>query len=266
MADLELRGLRVGAGARELVRGVDLRVAPGELLGVVGASGSGKSLTARALLGLVPPELTVEAELTVPGTPPLRPYALVGRAREAAFRGLRGRVVGLLPQDAGLSLDPFRTVGAQLRRVGAGQDDGAVDRALRGAGFAEPAAVRDRYPHELSGGMAQRAALATLLITGCPFLVCDEPTTGLDAAVQRALMGTLSDLAQAGRGVVVVSHALRWLHRGADRVVVFADGQVVEEAQRGEPLTTEAGRRLAAAVHQSTTPGFPGSLPTTDSR
>lgn len=264
MADLVLTGLRIRDPAgRPLVEGVDLTVHPGELLGIVGASGSGKSLTARALVGLVPDGLAQEGRVIVPlGEGTLCPTEATGRARERAWRSIRGRSVGLLPQDAGGSLDPFRTVATQLRAVGAGgHGPKAVEGALRDAGFPDPAAVGTRYPHELSGGMAQRVALAKLLIVGARFLVCDEPTTGLDAAVQRSLMGTLSQLARDGRGVVVVSHALRWLHRGADRVVVFAAGRVVERVQRGQAFRSEPGRRLVAAVQASTSPGFPAELP-----
>ncbi len=267
MADLILTGLTVRTPVgTPLVKGVDLSVRPGELLGVVGASGSGKSLVVRALLGLVPAPLRVSADLVIPGssdpTEPLRPYALADRARDSAFRSVRGKVIGLLPQDAGQSLDPFRTVEAQLRAAGeGGHTEPEVTQALGAAGFKSPDAVKGRYPHELSGGMAQRAALACLLICDPMFVVCDEPTTGLDADVQRSLMGTLSALAASGHGVVVVSHALRWLHEGADRIAVFAEGKVVERANRGEPLASEAGQRLILAVHKTTTSGFPGSLP-----
>jgi len=267
MGDLTLTRLTVRApDGSLLLEGVDLTVRPGELLGVVGASGSGKSLMVRALLGLAPPQLQLDADLVIPGssshTDSIHPYALAPRAREAAFRSVRGQVIGLLPQDAGQSLDPFRTVEAQLRAAGTGSHTPpAAAEALRAAGFESPDAVKGRYPHELSGGMAQRAALACLLICDPLFIVCDEPTTGLDADVQRSLMGTLSALSGSGHGVVVVSHALRWLHQGADRVVVLADGKVVERASRGEPLVSDAGQRLVRAVEKTTSSGFPGSLP-----
>jgi len=256
MDELVLGNLWVRDGSgRALVEDVDLALRAGELLGVVGASGSGKSLTARALVGLVPEGLAVDCTLRVPtAAGPAQPYA--GPPRD--WGRLRGSVVGLLPQDAGQSLDPFRTVAAQLRVAGrGGHPPDAVHRALRDAGFREPEAVGPRYPHELSGGMAQRVALAKLLVVGARFLICDEPTTGLDAAVQRALMGSLSQLAAGGRGVLVVSHALRWLHRGADRVVVFSAGRVAERVRRGDPFTSEPGRRLVAAVQHTVSPGFP---------
>lgn len=240
MDELRATGLSVRAGDRVLLNGVDLTVPAGRVTALVGPSGSGKSVTARALVGRIPcrPGLvggTVSVGDTTPRT-------------EAEWATLRGAGVALLPQDARGGLDPLRTVGTQ---VGSGLPRAAhhdgVARLLAAAGLGPEVAAL--YPYELSGGMAQRAALAVVLAHRPRFLIADEPTTGLDAIVQRAVAGTLAVQAAAGVGVLLITHDLRLVTGLAHEVVVMIDGRIVDHAP--SPLALRGpGRALVDATRR----------------
>lgn len=258
MADgLLVEGLVVRAGARTLVDGASLRVAPGEVVGLVGGSGAGKTITCRAILGIVdlqPGVVAGEVAIQVDGTT-VRPYeACRGgsrRARDRVFHGVRGRLVGYLPQDA--ALDPYRRVGPQVaaaaRLAGATRSPEAW---LARAGFTSDEAERvaRSWPHELSGGMAQRVVIAATLARGSRYVIADEPTTGLDAPVARRLLAELRRLADAGPGVLLVTHDLRWLAGIADRVEVMDGGRIVETlgADGFGAARSEIGRALVEAA------------------
>lgn len=265
---VDLHGLRVRLGEHTLVDGVDLALRPGEVVALAGPSGSGKTLTARSLLGLVDlapgAEGTLEVEVDgVVHTPYAAPLPS-RRARDRAFRAVRGRALGYLPQDAPRSLDPLARIGAQLQRVArlAGDARPVVDWLVR-AGFpaAEAARVAGLHPHALSGGMAQRAGIALALARGSRFLVADEPTTGLDAPVQRQLLDAFRALADQGLGILLVTHDLRWLAALADTVHVMDAGRQVESLDattlaQGTPRSATA-RRLVEAARAFASPGFP---------
>lgn len=239
---LDVRGLRVCAGNRTLLDDVSLHVAPGEFVVVAGPSGSGKSLLLRAILDLVP--------------------ARPGRVGGAVFldgqqvhpRSLRGDVVGIVAQDARGSLDPLSTVATSISHAARlGRRPAQVRDTLARVGFDAPSAVARLYPHELSGGMAQRAAIAVALARGSRFLLCDEPTTGLDPHVQVEIVALLRGLGE--QGVVFVTHDLDLVDGTCDRVHVLDGGRVVDRAPRpsalqgaGEPLwsATAALRRRRA--------------------
>ncbi len=251
---ITLEGLSVAAGEVELVRGVSLSIRAGELVALVGGSGSGKTLTARALLGMLDfePGVRAGALCVRSGGIEHRPYAAGDRrAVERAFRPLRGTVLGYLPQDARGSLDPLRRVGRQvsscLRLAGAEADPRDI---LSRAGFGDPDRVARCYPHELSGGMAQRASIAMALARGSRFLVADEPTTGLDPTVARAILGELAALKARGVGVLFITHDLRLLPRLADRVLVMSQGALAEELPAGRlpELSSAPGRALLEAT------------------
>jgi ABC-type dipeptide/oligopeptide/nickel transport system ATPase component len=244
--ELVAEGLRIDAGARTLVEDASFRVGAGEIVALVGSSGSGKTVTARALLGMIPfapgrvagrVAVTVGGVTTTPRT-------------DADFRPLRGGALGLLWQDARAALDPLRTVGAQVLAAArlAGITVPAAELLAR-AGFPDPLRVARLYPHELSGGMAQRAAIAVALARDSRFLVADEPTTGLDPSVQREILAQLSALAAAGRGLLFITHDLRLLPGFATRVVVMDRGRTVEEATSIADLTG-AGRLLVEATRK----------------
>ena len=269
-ASVVLRGLTIEVGDRRLVDEVGLQVHSGQVVGLVGSSGSGKTLTARALLGLVDLEPgVVRADLRVQWEGQrFHPYEgrpRTRRERARAFASLRGDVLGYLPQDAPRTLDPLSTVAAQLARVArlGRAPERALGAWLEAAGFtaAHAEEVLPLYPHELSGGMGQRVAIALALARGSRFLIVDEPTTGLDAPVQHRLLQHLRALAHEGLGVVVVTHDLRWLGEVADAVVVLDQGRRVE-ALTSEALTSGqadsgAARRLLDAVRRLQSPGFP---------
>ena len=243
---LRVDGLRVEHHGRAVVADATVSLRAGQIVALVGSSGSGKTMTARALLGLVP----------------LRPGVVGGRIcfevdgttytprAEADFRPLRGSVVGMLWQDARGALDPLRTVGAQLREAATlARTEADVLGGLTRVGFTDPDHVAACYPHTLSGGMAQRAAIAVALARKSRFLLADEPTTGLDPAVQREVLAQLRSAATAGTGILFITHDLRLLPGFADTIVVMDEGRTVEEASCVSGLRG-AGRALVEATRK----------------
>lgn len=232
---LDVRSLDVEFRLRDgVVRaGTDVTVAvrPGELLAVVGESGCGKSVLAHALLGLLPANAAVSgaAWLHRPDGPPVDLIAADERLRS---RAIRGRLVGLVPQSPATALNPVRTgrrvLQETLRAHGHDRAD-AHDRA-------EAAAVEvgldptdlDRYPHELSGGMAQRLATALALASDPPLLLADEPTSGLDQPLVEATLDLLRRRCDAGHTVVLITHDLAAAGRVADTVAVMYASRIVE--------------------------------------
>ncbi|MFH1468625.1 MAG: ATP-binding cassette domain-containing protein [Pseudomonadota bacterium] len=263
MADrLTLRGLEVRAGSHALVQGVDLTLEGGEILALVGASGSGKTLTARSLLGLPGPRPGVVAarlEIQV-GDTVHRPYEGLAeamaagrpgrfwRASRRAFTAVRGHVVGYMAQDARGALDPLWSVERQLREaIALGPAGGSPVEWLLRAGFPRPEEALGLYPHELSGGMAQRVAIALSLARGSRFLIADEPTTGLDPTVQEAILGELRATARAGIGVLLITHDLRIVPRFARRVQIMHAGRTVE-TMAADALSGAASREVRALL------------------
>ncbi|WP_436775937.1 ABC transporter ATP-binding protein [Yinghuangia sp. YIM S09857] len=250
-----VRGLTVApAGGPAVVRGVDLTVAPGEVVGVVGRSGSGKTTLALTLLGHVRPGLRVrEGTVRVGGADPL--------TREGARR-VRGASVSFLGQDPASALNPVRRVGAQVAeavrlrgpaaatRAQVGAD---VARLLSGVGLPVDRAFLRRYPHSLSGGQAQRVALAIALAGSPDLMVLDEPTSGLDSVLaQRTRVLVTEVLRDHGRAALLVSHDLHLVAGLADRVMVMEAGRVVRE---GAPRDVLAERLAPVRV----TPRPPGT-------
>lgn len=234
-AMLEVRDLKVRAGNADLVKGVSFDLPAGRIVALVGASGSGKTMTARACLGLVrarPGVVAGSVRVIADGTVHA-PYEYKGRrAVEAAFQAVRGPLVGYLPQEARASLDPLWSVGRQVQEVVELRSNGAVAEPvahwLHLAGFAHPAQVESLFPHELSGGMAQRACIALALARGSRFLVADEPTTGLDPTVQKGILDQVRHLRERGIGVLFITHDLRLVPRLADTLLVMHEGRIVD--------------------------------------
>lgn len=262
MADrIRLSHLEIRAGEDPLVKSATLDLEAGEVVAMVGSSGSGKTLTARSLLGLPGPTPgVVQADLEIrSGERVFRPYYQLpppgSRARrrklEARFRSLRGAVVGYLPQDARGALDPLWSVRRIVQEAVdlAGCSD-PVETWLQRAGFPDPGAVVGLYPHQLSGGMAQRVCIALGLARGSRFLVADEPTTGLDPTVQEAILKELAATAERGVGVLLITHDLRLIPRLARRVVIMEEGRVVERVDEGSlsGVQTPEGRALVEAT------------------
>lgn len=229
---LELRGLSVRfhtpEGIVDAVKSVDLDVRPGEIHGLVGESGSGKSATCLAVMGLLGPRAEVAGHI-----------GFAGQHIGANATSLRGRGIGMIFQEPRASLDPVFTVGHQLREVLAQHRPELSRRAvvaeaamlLRHVGLPEPERQMRVYPHELSGGMAQRVAIALALAGGPRLLLADEPTTALDVTVQAQVLDLLLRLRnEAGLAVVLVTHDLGIVAQYADRVSVMRAGEVVEQA------------------------------------
>ena len=246
MSLLSVDDLRVAFPSRhgpvEVVRGVSFTLGR-ERLGIVGESGSGKSQTGRAILGLTPHSGTSTAKRLEFDGIDLR------NATPAQWRALRGARMSMVMQDPKFSLNPVMTIGRQLieaaRRVSSRAE--ARDKAtamLEAVQIRDPARVMAAYPHELSGGMGQRAMIAMMLITVPDLLIADEPTSALDVTVQIEVLRILDDLVtDRGMGLIFISHDLRLVSSFCDRVLVMYAGRVVEELRASD---------LGAAQHPYT--------------
>jgi peptide/nickel transport system ATP-binding protein len=218
----------------EVVRGVNFTLGR-ERLGIVGESGSGKSQTGRAILGLTPPQGRVTAKrLTFDGIDLL---TCPPRQR----RELRGDRIAMVLQDPKFSLNPVMTIGDQITETLQAHER-VSDRVARGRALAMLEAVQiDRpervfglYPHEVSGGMGQRAMIAMMLIADPDLLIADEPTSALDVTVQLQVLSILDRLvSERGMGLIFVSHDLRLVSSFCDRILVMYAGRVVEEISSG---------------------------------
>ncbi|MFL5458416.1 MAG: ABC transporter ATP-binding protein [Myxococcales bacterium] len=230
---LTVEDLRVSFPTRtrvvEAVRGVSFAIGR-EKVGLVGESGSGKSMTGRALLRLVPPPGRVTAARLAFGDVDLL------RAPERTIRGIRGRRISMVLQDPRFSLNPVLTIGTQIaeayRAHHPASRAAARERALemlRAVQIRDPERVHDAYPHELSGGMGQRAMIAMMLVPEPDLLIADEPTSSLDATVQLQVLGILDDLVtRRGMGLLFISHDLKLVGSFCDRVLVMYGGRIVE--------------------------------------
>lgn len=212
--------------------GVDLRVRAGEVTALIGESGCGKSLVAAALCGLLPPGSRVTGRITIAG-------ADIAHHDEKRWRRLRGRHIGLVPQSAATSFTPVRPVGDQLAEVCHRlRADRTPIQLLATVGLT--ADVAARYPHELSGGMAQRVAIAAALAGRPGLLLADEPTTGLDPDNSAMVWRLLGEAAAEGAGVLVITHDLPALMRAqvCAEVALMRAGTVVAQ----EPLDVMSTR------------------------
>ncbi|WP_308010930.1 ABC transporter ATP-binding protein [Streptomyces sp. AC495_CC817] len=226
MSVLAADGLRISYAGREVVHGVSFEIDEGETLALVGESGSGKSTTAHALLGLLPEGGRVDA-----GAVRLGELDISGWS-DRALRSIRGPEIGLVPQDPVTSLDPVRTVGAQVEEVLRlhGHRDRRARRArvlelLDRVGIDDPDLRARQHPHELSGGMRQRVLIAAAIALRPRLLIADEPTSALDATVQRRVLDLLDDLRrEEGTSILLVTHDLGVAADRAQRLVVLKDG------------------------------------------
>jgi oligopeptide/dipeptide ABC transporter ATP-binding protein len=233
---LELRGLTVAfptrTGLAVAVNSVSLTVAPGQVTGIVGESGSGKTMICRAILGLVPwPGAILGGEIRWRGRD------LVS-ASPSALRDVRGREVAMIFQDPSSALDPVFTVGDQIAeplRVHLGLSRSAAEKRavelLGRVGIPSPRERYNAYPHQLSGGMRQRAMIAMAISCEPDLLLADEPTTSLDVTIQDQILGLLAELRdEYGMSMVLVSHDLGVVAQNADSVAVMYSGSIVETA------------------------------------
>lgn len=227
MSVLALEGLEVSlGGGSSLLDGVGFTLEAATITALVGESGSGKSVTALALCGLLPDALHAS----------WRRFSFEGQdVRDPA--PLRGRGLALMPQDALASLDPVMRIGtqidevlAQVAQVGAGNRPAPVESLLREVGFSEPAAVARSYPHQLSGGMRQRALLAATLAADPRVLIVDEPTTALDASLRQGVLALLRELTTRRQlAMLFITHDLAAAEAIADQVTVLYAGRIAEQ-------------------------------------
>ncbi|QJU55967.1 ABC transporter ATP-binding protein [Herbiconiux sp. SALV-R1] len=283
-----VEGLRVAFGGRVVVEGVSFEVRAGRAVALVGESGSGKSVTARALVGLVGPGSRVGAEtLEVGGRSVLgrggrgETLELGGRAfrgrggRDGWARGpgagvwrrIRGAQVGLVVQDALVSLDPLRPIGREIAdalrlhtSLSPRQRGERVVELLEAVGMPDPVGRMRQRSGELSGGLRQRALIASALAADPPLLIADEPTTALDSTVQAQILALFDDIKAAGTGLLFISHDLGVVSRIADDVLVMRAGRVVEsgpvEQVLGDPQH-DYTKALLAAVPAGVPRGVP---------
>jgi peptide/nickel transport system ATP-binding protein len=249
---LSVEGLQVRFGSDEpVVRGVDLRVSRGQTVAVVGESGSGKSTTAAAILGLLSPGGRItDGRITFDG-------ADITSAGRRLMRSIRGREIGYVPQDPMTNLNPVWKVGFQVREALRVNTDGRDARRravqlLADAGMPDPAKQAGRYPHQLSGGMCQRALIAIGLAGRPRLLIADEPTSALDVTVQRQVLDHLQRLTdELGTALLLITHDLALAAERAEQVVVIHRGQVVESGAAQSILLDPAHeytQRLVAAA------------------
>lgn len=230
---LAVKNLWVGypqpdGSTRSVVQGVSLTVDPGEIVGLVGESGSGKTQTAFSILGLLPKEAEVRADaMTLAGD------SLLGKSSKG-MRGLRGSVVSYIPQEPMSNLDPSFTVGSQLVEglkagMSRAEAKSTVLELLARVGIPDPQRTFDSYPHQISGGMAQRVLIAGAVASRPKLLIADEPTTALDVTVQAEILDLLRDLqGELGMGVLLVTHNFGVVADLCDRVIVMRNGELVE--------------------------------------
>ncbi len=262
---LSLRGLRITAGERTLVDGVAFDLKPGETLGIVGESGSGKTLSSLSLLGLLPPGTQVVAGTAVVDG------QTIDLSDQDRLARLRGATIGMIFQEPMSALDPCFTIGHQLAEVVRLQHPVAqaevharVIGLLEAVKIRNPEEVARRYPHQISGGMAQRVGIARALAREPRVLLADEPTTALDVTVQAEILSLLRQLSrERGMAVILVTHDWGVVADLCDRALVMRHGRVLESAdvvdlfhRPQHPYT----RALLAANPHSAQPGQP--LPT----
>ena len=239
---LEVRGLTTRfdtrAGPVTAVDDVSLAVRPGEVLGLVGESGSGKSVTGYSIMGLVDAPGSVDAgEVLVDGTD-------MRRLSPDAQRGMRGRRVAMVFQDPMMTLNPVLRVGDQMAMAVRVHDPvsrrAAWDRAeaaLRTVGIPAPRERLSAYPHQLSGGMRQRVAIATALLHGPAVIIADEPTTALDVSIQGQILAEIRRLADdTGTAIVWITHDLAVVSSLADHVCVMYAGRIVERGPAADVI------------------------------
>lgn len=237
---LNIRNLKIAfhrhdAEPTQAVKGIDLTLQPGESLAIVGESGSGKSATALALARLLPePPATIHAEqMRVAGHDVLN-------LKQAELRKIRGKEIAYIFQEPTTSLNPVLTIRTQIGEalalhrpdVAKADRDAEIVRWLHKVGIVEPEKRLRAYPHELSGGMQQRAMIAMALCCHPRLLIADEPTTALDATIQKQIMDLLSDLRrELGMSIILITHNLGIVRGVVDRVAVMFRGQIVETGQ-----------------------------------
>lgn len=251
---VEVENLCLRFGTEDVLKGVSFRLQAGECLALVGESGSGKSVTARSLIGLSGAGATLTAQSLSYAGRDLRRY------REREWKALRGAKIGYVLQDALVSLDPLRRIGEEVGEAVRshlhlrGKDlAAAVENALLRAGIPDPARRAAQYPHELSGGLCQRALIAAAIAAAPDLIIADEPTTALDVTVQAEILKLFAGLKAEGKAILFISHDLAAVAQIADRIAVMRHGEIVETGPTRDILRAPSHpytRALLQAVPQ----------------
>lgn len=245
-----IRHLNIAINGKPIVDDVDLDIADGERVGLVGSSGSGKSMIARAMMGLLPVTAQVTGSVELGGT------QIVG-ASDAAVADLRGRYVGMVFQNPSAALNPVMTVAQQVGLplylhydLSLTERSERVTAMLAKVGLGED--VLAKYPHELSGGQRQRVGIATALVTSPRLIIADEPTTALDSITQRQIVDLLTSLVdESGASMLFITHDFAVLNRATTRCYVLENGWIEESGDTTALLDhphTDAGHRLVQSA------------------
>jgi peptide/nickel transport system ATP-binding protein len=255
---LEVHDLHIRFGAAHAVRGINLQLDEGEVLGIVGESGSGKSATALAILGLLGPSASVTGQILW-HRPNSAPINLLQQPA-SALRRIRGREIAMIFQEPMTALNPVMTIGRQVAEAYEAHAPSFTGReakrraivALEAVSIADAAQRYGDYPHQFSGGQRQRILIAMALMHRPRLLIADEPTTALDVTVQAQVLELLRDLQrQHGLAMLFISHDLAVVGQVASRVAVMRSGEVVETGPSQRILTAPEHpytRSLLAAV------------------
>jgi len=230
--------LNTARGPADALRGIDLQLARGATLGLIGESGCGKSMTAMAIMGLLPPGAAVSGSIVLNG------QELVGLPDDAMC-ALRGDRIGMVFQEPMTALNPLHTVGDQIaeplrlhRAMGRSAARAEALRLLERVRLPQAAQRLDAYPHQLSGGQRQRVTIAMALACGPDLLIADEPTTALDVTIQGEILALIRELVEeSGMALLMISHDLGVMARTVTRLLVMYGGTVVESGPTGEVFT-----------------------------
>ncbi|WP_200767504.1 ABC transporter ATP-binding protein [Vibrio nigripulchritudo] len=272
---LDVRNMSVALGPHYAVKDVNYQIKSGEILGIVGESGCGKSLTSLSVMGLLDKKLRLSGEIVFEGE------NLVGMP-EKRYQQIRGEGIGMIFQEPMTALNPVVTVGEQVAEMfiiheGASKAE-AMNRAiemLKQVHIPYPEKRAKAFPHELSGGMRQRVMIAMALACKPKVLIADEPTTALDVTVQAQVLDLLEELRETtGTAIQFISHSLGVVSQISDRVMVMYAGQVVELADVNEifdnpqhPYTQALLDTIPrVGVNVDRLPAIPGSVPPLDQR
>jgi peptide/nickel transport system ATP-binding protein len=246
---LEVDDLSVAIGSRRIIKNLSLEVGPGEILGLVGASGSGKSMTALAVMRLLPETAAASGEVRLSG-------AALGGKNEEQMGQVRGRDMGMVFQEPMTALNPLMCIGDQVAetlRLHRAVSDSEARRAAREAldvvGLQGEQGALDRYPYQLSGGQRQRVAIAMAVVMSPALLIADEPTTALDVIAQAQVLLLLRELVRTrNMGMLLVTHDFAVIAQLSNRVAVMREGEIVEQGVTAEVLSRPRDPYTAALL------------------
>lgn len=259
--------IRFRGSSRPVVNKISMRIGKGERVGLIGESGSGKSLTALAITGLLDEGAQCSGSIRLAG------QELLG-LHDSAYSKVRGEKISMVFQEPKSALDPTMRTGRQVAEVlqlhnsiPHGQVPPRVVEMLEKVGIGDPARVADSYPHQLSGGQRQRVLIAMAMINTPDLLICDEPTTALDVTVQDRVVQLLrSELDKAGSGLLFISHDIAVVSQMVDQIAVIYNGVIVEQGSRTQilrnPQHPYTAGLIATADLATAVPG--GRLPVLD--